>query len=56
MWGVRCKPSRCVIVNMEHLQGIIREGQNGGSVVLTNGQRLKMSKAGWQNLLAVTRA
>jgi two-component system LytT family response regulator len=47
---------RCVIVNMEHLQEIIREGQNEGSVVLTNGQRLKMSKAGWQNLLAVTRA
>lgn len=47
---------RSVIVNMEHLQEIIREGQNEGSVVLTNGQRLKMSKAGWQNLLAVTRA
>ena len=39
---------RSVIVNMEHLQEIIREGQNEGSVVLTNGQRLKMSKAGWQ--------
>ena len=46
---------RSVIVNMEHLQEIIREGQNEGSVVLTNGQRLKMSKAGWQNLLAVSR-
>jgi two-component system, LytTR family, response regulator len=47
---------RSVIVNMEHLQEIIREGQNEGSVVLTNGQRLKMSKAGWQNLLAVSRS
>lgn len=46
---------RSVIVNMEHLQEIIREGQNEGSVVLTNGQRIKMSKAGWQNLLAVSR-
>ena len=46
---------RSVIVNVEHLQEIIREGQNEGSVVLTNGQRLKMSKAGWQNLLAVSR-
>jgi two-component system LytT family response regulator len=46
---------RSVIVNTEHLQEIIREGQNEGSVVLTNGQRLKMSKAGWQNLLAVSR-
>lgn len=46
---------RSVIVNLEHLQEIIREGQNEGSVVLINGQRLKMSKAGWQNLLAVSR-
>jgi two-component system LytT family response regulator len=46
---------RSVIVNLEHLQEIIREGQNEGSVVLTNGQRLKMSKAGSQNLLAVSR-
>ena len=46
---------RSVIVNVEQLQEIIREGQNEGSVVLTNGQRLKMSKAGWQNLLTVSR-
>ncbi len=46
---------RSIIVNMDHLQEIIREGQNEGSVVLTNGQRLKMSKAGWQKLLAVSR-
>src|SRR5580704_9732891 len=46
---------RSVIVNVEHIQEIIREGQSEGSVVLTNGQRLKMSKAGWQKLLAVSR-
>jgi two-component system, LytTR family, response regulator len=46
---------RSVIVNVEYLQEIIREGQNEGSVVLTNGQRLKMSKAGWQKLLEVSR-
>ncbi len=46
---------RSVIVNVEHIQEIIREGQTEGSVVLTNGQRLKMSKAGWQKLLAVSR-
>ena len=46
---------RSVIVNLEHLREIIREGQNEGSVILANGQRLKMSKAGWQNLLAVSR-
>lgn len=46
---------RSVIVNVDHLQEIIREGQNEGSVVLANGERLKMSKAGWQKLLAVSR-
>lgn len=46
---------RSIIVNMDHLQEIIRDGQNEGSVVLSNGQRLKMSKAGWQKLLAVSR-
>jgi two-component system, LytTR family, response regulator len=46
---------RSAIVNLDHLQEIIREGQNEGSVVLANGQRLKMSKAGWQKLLAVSR-
>ena len=46
---------RSVIVNVEHIQEIIREGQTEGSVVLTNGLRLKMSKAGWQKLLAVSR-
>ena len=46
---------RSVIVNVDQLREIFREGQNEGSVVLTNGQRLKMSKAGWQSLVAVSR-
>jgi two-component system, LytTR family, response regulator len=46
---------RSVIVNMEQVREIFREGQSEGSVVLMNGQRLKMSKAGWQSLLAANR-
>jgi two-component system LytT family response regulator len=46
---------RSVIVNVDHVREILREGQSEGSVVLLNGQRLKMSKAGWQNLLALGR-
>jgi two-component system, LytTR family, response regulator len=34
---------------------ILREGRNEGWVFLSNGQRVKMSKAGWQNLLSVSR-
>jgi len=47
---------RSTIVNVDHVREILREGQIEGSVVLVNGQRLKMSKAGWQNLLAISRA
>jgi two-component system LytT family response regulator len=46
---------RSVIVNVEKVSEIFREGRSEGSVVLVNGQRLKMSKAGWQSLLAVSR-
>jgi two-component system LytT family response regulator len=46
---------RSVIVNVEQVREIVREGQNEGMVILTNGQRLRMSKAGWQNLLRVSR-
>jgi len=46
---------RSTIVNVDHVREILRDGQIEGSVVLTNGQRLKMSKAGWQNLLAISR-
>ena len=47
---------RSIIVNVERVQEIFREGRSEGSVCLTNGQRLKMSKAGWQQLLLVTRS
>jgi two-component system LytT family response regulator len=46
---------RSIIVNVDQVREIFREGQSEGSVVLANGQRLKMSKAGWQSLLAVSR-
>jgi two-component system, LytTR family, response regulator len=45
---------RSVIVNVEQVSEIFREGQSEGSVVLKTGQRLRMSKAGWQGLLAVS--
>ncbi|MBT9332451.1 LytR/AlgR family response regulator transcription factor [Paracidobacterium acidisoli] len=47
---------RSTIVNVDQVREIFREGRSEGSVVLLNGQRLKMSKTGWQNLLAVSRA
>jgi two-component system LytT family response regulator len=47
---------RSAIVNVEHVREILREGRTEGWVVLANGQRLKMSKVGWQSLLASTRA
>lgn len=46
---------RSAIVNIGQVREIIREGRSEGSVVLHNGQRLKMSKVGWQALLAATR-
>ncbi len=46
---------RSVIVNVEQVREILREGRSEGSVVLINGQRLRMSKAGWQALLAASR-
>jgi two-component system, LytTR family, response regulator len=45
---------RSVIVNVDQVREIFREGQSEGAVVLTNWQRLRMSKAGWQSLVAVT--
>ena len=46
---------RSAIVNLDHVHEIQREGQSDGLIVLHNGQRLKMSRVGWQNLLAVSR-
>ena len=46
---------RSAIVNINSVREILREGQHEGWLVLSNGHRLKMSKAGWQSLLDVTR-
>jgi two-component system, LytTR family, response regulator len=46
---------RSTIVNVDQVSEIFREGQSEGAVVLTNGKRLKMSKAGWQSLIALSR-
>ena len=45
---------RSVIVNVDCLQEMVRDGQSEGFVVLNDGQRLKMSKAGWQKLLEIS--
>jgi two-component system LytT family response regulator len=47
---------RSAIVNINHVREILREGRSEGWVLLSNGHRLKMSKAGWQNLLAASRS
>jgi two-component system LytT family response regulator len=46
---------RSVIVNVTRVSEISREGRSEGAVVLSDGRRLRMSNAGWQNLLAVHR-
>ncbi|NYF80872.1 LytR/AlgR family response regulator transcription factor [Granulicella arctica] len=46
---------RSAIVNIDHVREILREGRNEGWIALSSGHRLKMSKVGWQNLLAVSR-
>jgi two-component system LytT family response regulator len=47
---------RSTIVNMDYVLEVAREGRSEGSVTLTRGQRLKMSKSGWQNLVAASRS
>lgn len=47
---------RSTIVNIDRVKQILREGRTESWVILGNGQRLRMSKAGWQGLLAVNRA
>jgi two-component system LytT family response regulator len=47
---------RSVIVNVDRVRDIFHEGRGEGAVVLSDGQRLRMSKAGWHNLLEVSRA
>ena len=45
---------RSAIVNVNHVREILRDGRTDGWVVLSSGHRIRMSKAGWQNLLATT--
>lgn len=45
---------RSIIVNVEQVREILREGRSEGAVVLHNGQRLKMSRSGWQTLIAAS--
>jgi two-component system, LytTR family, response regulator len=49
------KVHRCAIVNLNCVREILREGRSDGWVLLSNGSRVKMSKSGWQNLIAATR-
>lgn len=42
---------RSVIVNIAKVREVLREGRGDGTVLLRNGERLKMSKAGWNALL-----
>lgn len=46
---------RSVIVNVGRVTEIFREGRSEGAVILRDGQRLRMSRIGWQNLLAASR-
>ncbi|KAA6459112.1 response regulator transcription factor [Acidobacteria bacterium AB60] len=46
---------RSAIVNIHHVREIVREGRSEGAVVLHSGHRLRMSKLGWQTLVAATR-
>ena len=42
---------RSIIVNLSYVREIYRDGRDEGTVVLMDGQRLKMSKAGRQQFL-----
>jgi two-component system LytT family response regulator len=47
---------RSAIVNISQVREILRGGRSEGWVQLASGHRLKMSKAGWDALLAATRS
>jgi two-component system LytT family response regulator len=47
---------RSAIVNIGQVREILRGGRSEGWVLLANGRRLKMSKVGWDALLAATRS
>jgi len=47
---------RSAIVNIAQVREILREGRSEGWVLLASGHRLKMSKVGWDALVAATRS
>ncbi len=47
---------RSSIVNLDQIREIYREGRDDGSVVLVDGRKLKMSKAGRQKLVEIGKA
>ncbi len=47
---------RSAIVNLGRIREIYREGQTEGSMVLLDGQKLRMSRAGRQKLIEAGRA
>ncbi len=47
---------RSAIVNVDRVREILREGRSEGWVLLSSGSRIRMSKAGWQNLLVASRS
>jgi two-component system LytT family response regulator len=46
---------RSSIVNLDRIREIYRDGQIEGAVVLTDGQKLRMSRAGRQKLIELGR-
>jgi two-component system, LytTR family, response regulator len=46
---------RSAIVNVDEVREILRDGRGESYAVLASGQKLKMSKAGWQSLIALGR-
>jgi two-component system, LytTR family, response regulator len=47
---------RSAIVNLNHVREIYREGPEEGSLILSKGQRVRVSKSGRQRLVAVGRS
>jgi two-component system, LytTR family, response regulator len=45
---------RSAIVNVDFASKVLRDGRTESWLVLSSGQRLKMSKSGWQALLSIT--
>lgn len=44
---------RSAIVNLDYVREIHRDGQSEGWVLLSTGARVRLSKAGWQKLIAL---